>query len=158
MPLLVYRKIRGGQQLGVSFIVCLSSLHAFEAHAQSLGTWNIANFRYSFSERIGVFGEGQIRSWGFYDDFYYYEYKGGISYALLPKFTVTLACGRYVTFAGQGNFALPKSNDEFRLWVQALTPSVWQHWVWEHRLRAEARFTSAGSATDFVTGYRQNCL
>ena len=45
-----------------------------------MGSWNILNVKYSLDEKWNLFGEAQVRSLKFYDDFHYYEYKGGVEF------------------------------------------------------------------------------
>ena len=115
----------------------------------SIGSWNTLNVRYKATDRFSVFGEAQLRSLKFYNQFHYYEYKGGIQYKLQQNVTFTLGAGSYQTYAEGGNFKLPKNNDEFRLWPQlSLTQTAGKLKI-EQRYRAELRFTSNGYRNRF---------
>jgi Protein of unknown function (DUF2490) len=120
------------------------------ASAQSsLGSWNIFSAKASLSEKWGAFAEGQIRSLQFYNNFHYHEIKGGITYSLDKDFSFTVAGGKYDTYLEGGNFVTPKASDEVRLFEQ-LTMSQYVHRVkFEHRYRAEQRFTQNGNRNRF---------
>jgi hypothetical protein len=64
----------------VVIYVFLYSINDFYAQTLDLGSWNIINLKYNIDDKLSVFGEGQLRSLQFYNDFHYYEYKGGINY------------------------------------------------------------------------------
>jgi hypothetical protein len=119
------------------------------SQTSSLGSWNILNIKYGVSEKWSFFGEGQIRSLKFYDDFHYYEYKGGINYEFSPQVRFTLGAGSYQTYREGGDFLLPKNNDEFRFWPQILLIQKIGAYKIEQRYRLESRFTS--------NGYRNRC-
>ncbi|TAE38044.1 MAG: DUF2490 domain-containing protein [Runella slithyformis] len=117
--------------------------------AQDLGSWNIVNLKYNYNEKWSVFGEAQLRSLKFYNNFHYYEYKGGINYKIYKNVQLTLAAGSYQTYREGGDFVLPKNNDEFRLWPQlVLSQSIGALKV-EQRYRMELRFTSNGYRNRF---------
>ena len=40
------------------------------AQELDLGTWNILNLKYNLNEKYSFFGEGQLRSLKFYDNFH----------------------------------------------------------------------------------------
>jgi hypothetical protein len=125
----------------MAWITCLYSLCS-EAQTFPPGSWNILNIKYNHSEKWSLFGEAQLRSLRFYDDFHYYDYKGGVNYKAWKNVTLTLGAGSYQTYAEVGNFVVPKNNDEFRLWPQiTLFQSIGKIKI-EQRYRAEQRFTS----------------
>jgi hypothetical protein len=128
-------------------IFCLP--HFAKAQAIDLGSWNILNLKYKVNSKFSLFGEGQIRSLKFYDNFHYYEYKGGINYAAYKNLTLTLALGSYQTYKEGGDFVLPKNNDEFRIWPQVVLSQAIGKINIEQRYRAEARFTSTGFRNRF---------
>lgn len=126
---------------GIAFFL-LKSL-AF-AQTVNLGTWNIVGVQYNYNPKLTFFGEAQLRSLMFYDDFHYYEYKAGVMYKAAKDFRIGLAAGSYQTYKEGGDFVLPKNSDEFRLWPQAvLTQNIGPVKV-EQRYRAEMRFTQNG--------------
>lgn len=114
-----------------------------------LGSWNIVNIKYIHSSKTSFFTEGQIRSLGFYDQFHYYEYKGGATFKPNKQISFTLAAGNYQTYKEGGNFKVPKNNNEFRLWPQiCLFQQINQIHI-EQRYRAELRWTSNGYRNRF---------
>ncbi len=115
-----------------------------EAQKIELGSWNIINIKYNVDKKWSFFGEAQIRSLKFYDDFHYYEYKAGINFKAHKNLTLTFAAGNYDTYKEGGNFKTPKNNDEFRLWPQITMRNSIGSFIIEQRYRAEFRFTSNG--------------
>ena len=134
----------------ISCLVLLSAcFNSLTAQAFHPGSWNILNIKYTQSEKWSLFGEAQLRSLRFYDDFHYYEYKGGINYKAGKNIALTIGAGSYQTYAEGGNFVVPKNNDEFRLWPQiTLFQSIGKIKI-EQRYRAEQRFTSNGYRNRF---------
>lgn len=131
------------------FFFFVASLAAVGTQAQ-VGSWSILSAKYGLSPKWSVFGEAQIRSTSFYNNFHYYEFKGGGTYNLDKNFSVSLAGGRYNTFQQGGNFLEPEVNDEFRLWQQIAISEYLERIKIEHRYRLEQRWTSNG----FRTRYR----
>lgn len=119
-------------------------------NAQSdLGSWNILSAKASVSDKWGVFLEGQVRSLRFYNNFHYHELKGGVSYALDKNFSFAVAAGKYDTYQEGGDFLTPKASDEVRLFEQ-MSMSQYLHRIkFEHRYRAEQRFTKNGYRNRF---------
>jgi hypothetical protein len=114
-----------------------------------LGSWNILSAKASISDKWGVFAEGQIRSLQFYNNFHYHELKGGVSYALDKNFSFAVAAGKYDTYQEGGDFVTPKTSDEIRLFEQ-MSMSQYLHRIkFEHRYRAEQRFTKNGYRNRF---------
>ncbi len=119
------------------------------AQSTGLGSWNILNVKYNIDNKWSVFGESQLRSLFFYNDFHYYEFKGGIEYKVHKLARLTLGAGSYQTYKEGGDFVLPKNNDEFRIWPQLiLTQSIGELKI-EQRYRSEQRFTSNGYRNRF---------
>ena len=114
-----------------------------------LGSWNILNIKYNQNEKWSFFGEAQLRSLKFYNNFHYYEYKGGINLKIHKNVKLTLGAGSYQTYNGGGNFVLPKNNNEFRLWPQAVLFQSLGNFKIEQRYRSELRFTSNGYRNRF---------
>ncbi len=131
------------------FIILL--IISFDSYGQTdnTGSWNILNIKYNQSEKISLFGEGQIRSLSFYDNFHYYEYKGGINYKIHKSVKLTLGAGSYQTYREGGNFKIPKNNDEFRLWPQLILFQSVGALKIEQRYRTELRWTSNGYRNRF---------
>jgi hypothetical protein len=132
-------------------VVIILFLLSSPSFAQTIktGSWNILNLKFNHDEKWSLFAEAQLRSLKFYDDFHYYEYKGGVNYKAWKNVTLTLGAGSYQTYSEGGDFVVPKNNDEFRLWPQiTLFQSVGKIKI-EQRYRAEQRFTSNGYRNRF---------
>jgi len=114
-----------------------------------LGSWNILNIKYNQNEKWSFFGEAQLRSLKFYNNFHYYEYKGGINLKVHKNVKLTLGAGSYQTYNEGGNFVLPKNNNEFRIWPQAVLFQSIGNFKIEQRYRSEFRFTSNGYRNRF---------
>jgi hypothetical protein len=114
-----------------------------------LGSWNIINLQYSIDDKWSVFGESQLRSLKLYNNFHYYEYKGGFNYKVNKNLRLTLGTGSYQTYREGGDFVLPKNNDEFRLWPQIILFQSAGRFKIEQRYRSEFRFTSNGYRNRF---------
>jgi hypothetical protein len=125
-----------------TILLCIST--SSFAQSSDLGSWNVLNLKYTFNDKMSVFGEGQLRSLKFYDDFHYYEYKGGFDYKALKNLKLTLGAGSYQTYKEGGNFVTPKNNNEFRIWPQVILSQKLGAFTVEQRYRAEFRYTSNG--------------
>lgn len=135
--------------LYLPIFLILFSITNVSGQSTDLGSWNILNIKYTLTEKVSVFGEGQLRSLKFYDDFHYYEYKGGFNYKALKNLKLTLGAGSYQTYKEGGNFVVPKNNNEFRIWPQIILSQKIGAFSVEQRYRAEFRYTS--------NGYRNRC-
>lgn len=131
------------RKLSLLTIMLCFSINTISAQAVGLGSWNILNLKYSYDEKWSVFGEGQLRSLQFYNDFHYYEYKIGFNYKIHKNVKLTLGAGSYQTYKEGGNFVLPKNNDEFRIWPQIIFFQSIGKFKIEQRYRTELRFTTA---------------
>ncbi|MBK8599927.1 MAG: DUF2490 domain-containing protein [Flavobacterium sp.] len=125
-----------------TILLCISTSSL--AQSNDLGSWNVLNLKYTFNDKMSVFGEAQLRSLKFYDDFHYYEYKGGIDFKALKNLKLTLGAGSYQTYKEGGNFVTPKNNNEFRIWPQVILSQKLGAFTVEQRYRAEFRYTSNG--------------
>lgn len=130
-------------------ILLFLSIGIISAQNIDLGSWNILNLKYTTNEKLSFFGEAQLRSLKFYDNFHYYEYKGGVNYKVHKNLKLTLGAGSYQTYKEGGDFVLPKNNNEFRLWPQVILSQSIGKLKIEQRYRAELRFTSNGYRNRF---------
>jgi len=133
----------------LAIIILVLSTSASIAQNVDLGSWNILNLKYNVDGKWSVFGESQLRSLKFYNNFHYYEYKGVVNYKIHKNANVSLGAGSYQTYKDGGNFVLPKNNDEFRIWPQIITFQSLGKLKIEQRYRAEFRFTSNGYRNRF---------
>lgn len=134
--------------LSVIYIV-LAFSNTLHAQIFDLGSWNILNLKYNVDDKWSAFGEGQIRSLKFYNNFHYYEYKVGITYKVQKNVALTLGTGSYQTYKEGGNFVVPKNNSEFRIWPQVVLSQSVSKFKIEQRYRTELRFTSNGYRNRF---------
>ena len=135
--------------LYLTLLIAFLSIINSSAQSFDLGSWNILNLKYSLNDKWSIFGEGQLRSLKFYNDFHYYEYKGGVNVKIHKNVKFTLGAGSYQTYSEGGDFAFPKNNDEFRLWPQLILSQSINKLKIEQRYRAEFRFTSNGYRNRF---------
>jgi hypothetical protein len=133
----------------ITILVISLQLKYLSAQSFDLGTFNILNIKYNHTEKISVFGEGQLRSLKFYNYFHYYEFKVGINYKVNKSLLLTLGTGSYQTYKEGGNFELPKNNNEFRLWPQIILIQEINKFKIEQRYRTELRWTSNGYRNRF---------
>lgn len=120
------------------------------------GSWNILNAKMDLNEKWNIFAEAQIRSLRFYDDFHYYELKGGATYKFSSIFSLSAGMGIFDTYSAGGNFKSPMTNDELRSWLQLNMTLYEKRLKLEHRYRAEQRWTSNGFRNRFR--YRVNAV
>ncbi len=132
----------------VVFLFFLCSLTSWSQ--QSLGTWNILNLKWIASDKWNVQVEGQVRSLAFYNTFHYHELKTVTTYAVNSGLRISCGFGKYDTYKENGNFELPKNNDEYRIWPQVVLLHKNGRFQFEHRYRTELRFSQIG----FRTRYR----
>ena len=137
------------RQVGAILLFLLLTITDSFAQNAALGSWNILNAKYALSDKWSLFGEAQLRSLKFYDNLYYYEYKGGVSYRFRENASFLLGSGSYQTYQEGGSFVIPKNNDEFRTWLQAIATHGAGKFKIEHRVRTEFRFTSGGYRNRF---------
>jgi len=121
----------------------------FVAQNFDLGSWNILNLKYNVNDKWSFFGEAQLRSLKFYNNFHYYEYKGAVNYKVHQNATLSLGAGSYQTYGAGGNFVFPKNNDEVRIWPQIVILQTLGKLKLEQRYRSELRFTSNGYRNRF---------
>ena len=114
-----------------------------------LGSWNIVNLKLNVNNKWSLFGESQLRSLKFYNNFHYYEYKAGFNYKFHSNATFTLGAGSYQTYREGGDFVTPKNNNEFRIWPQIVLFQSLGKLKIEQRYRTELRFTSNGYRNRF---------
>jgi Protein of unknown function (DUF2490) len=108
----------------------------------NLGAWNIISFKLNLNRNWSIFEESQVRSQLFYDNFSYYEVKGGASYSFKKRFSVLAGFGRFMSYSDGDNFKLPYVNKEWRLWEQFLVNNYLGRVKFENRVRIEQRWTT----------------
>ncbi len=128
------------------------------AQSDRLGSWSVVNTRIGIDKKWEFFNELQLRSQSFYDDFFYYEVKGGISYKLNKNFNVLIGTGKYITYdiEEDGSFNKPIDNNETRLWQQITMNNYLERIKFEHRYRIEQQWHTDGYRNRFR--YRLNAM
>ncbi len=132
-----------------SIIVLILWTNTGVAQTFDLGSWNTLNLKYTHTDKLSFWGEAQLRSLKFYNNFHYYEYKGGINYKVYKNVMLTLGAGSYQTYKEGGDFVLPKNNDEFRIWPQVILFQTIGKLKIEQRYRSELRWTNNGYRNRF---------
>ncbi len=132
-------------------LVLIFNLILVSAFSQKfeLGSWNILNAKYNLNNKWSFFGEAQVRSLKFYNNFHYHEVKGGFNFKPLKNLTLSLGAGNYQTYKEGGDFVLPKNNNELRIWPQVILSQTVGQIKIEQRYRSEFRFTSNGYRNRF---------
>ena len=122
---------------------CILFLAAFATYSQSneRGSWNILSLKMNLDRKWSLLG-GADRSQLLFDDFSYYELKGGASFAFKKNFSALIGGGRYVTYSNGDNFKKPFINQEWRTWEQLAMSTNLDRLRIEHRYRIEQRWTS----------------
>ncbi len=123
---------------------------------EELGSWHVVNAQLSLNPKWELFTELQARSDQFFNEFFYYEVKGGVSYSINDNFSFLVGAGRYVTYFEDGNFEKPIDNEEFRLWEQVTMNQYLERLKIEHRYRGEQKWMSDGYRNRFR--YRLNMM
>jgi hypothetical protein len=130
-------------------IILIVSVLIYNYGTAQLGTWNIINAKLELSKKWNVFGETQLRSLKYYKNFHYYEIKAGATYRFSKTFSVSAGIGMFDTYASGGTFKTPMANDETRSWLQLTMSQTERILKFEHRYRAEQRWTSNGFRNRF---------
>ena len=123
------------------------------ANAQS-GSWTNFSAKGTLNDKWSIFTDDQLRSWQFYDHFYYYELETGVNYNVDKNFVITGAMGKYRTFTNTGNFKQPVTGKEFRTWLQLVFAQQVSRLYFDHRIRIEQRWLTAAYKNRFR--YRLN--
>ena len=107
----------------------------------SMGSWTTLNAKHKFDDKWSAYMELQGRSLALYDRFYYYEWKGGATYAINQNYSFTLGTGLYNTFNEGPEFEDYAKQKEFRIWEQFNMEHNLSIAEIEHRYRVEQKFT-----------------
>lgn len=134
------------KKISIVFLIILTTKTLAQ---NNFGSWNVLNFNVKINTKWNAFAESQLRSLSFYNEFHYYEYKFGATYKISQNFSATAGVGSYNTYSEGGNFKLPSQNRETRTWLQINMKNPLEFMTFEHRYRAEQRFTSNGYKNRF---------
>lgn len=130
-------------------LLSLASIGQENDFKGQLGSWNILNVKKELNPKWEVFGEAQLRSLSFYNEYHYYEIKGGAQFDLDSTFSLIAGGGSYNTYSPGDNFNSPIQNREIRTWLEFRMKQPLKRVVFDHRYRAEQRFTSNGYRNRF---------
>ena len=123
-------------------LLFLFTTHSVSGQTHKLGAWNIVNYKLNLTRQWGLFAETQLRSQLFYDNFSYYEIKGGASYNFKKNLSTAVGLGRFITYTDGSNFKMPYVNKESRIWEQLALNSHIDRVKLENRVRLEQRWTT----------------
>lgn len=112
-----------------------------KAQNNKTGTWGIATVVLpgDSTHKWGGYIELQARANALFNQVFYYENKGGVSYDIAKNYTALAGTGRYITF-DYNNLDAPATVKEFRMWEQLTINSFLDLLKIEHRYRAEQRW------------------
>lgn len=108
----------------------------------------MAQGRFHLNDKFYIMGEGQLRAWRTFNDWFYHEYKGGCNYSLNSRVGFFLGLGNYSTYQTTGDFENPKRH-EFRMWQEMNFKMHETRVRVEHRYRVEQRYLSTGYRNRF---------
>ncbi|GAA4339956.1 DUF2490 domain-containing protein [Mucilaginibacter gynuensis] len=127
----------------IAFVWLILTVCSLNVKAQNgkTGTWGIATVVLpgDSAHKWGGYIELQSRANKLFNQFFYYETKGGISYDLAKNYTALIGGGRYVTY-DFNNLDAPPTVVEARMWEQLTVNSFLDRIKLEHRYRAEQRW------------------
>ena len=123
------------------FLFILSPLSIF---SQSLGCWNTLNLNFDNGKKWSFSTEFQLRSLQFYKNYNYNEYKGFVTYKIMPNLQASIVLGRYTTYGNGKTFQNPKLAEEFRAALQVGLRNTLGKVQVDHRYRFEKRFYTSG--------------
>lgn len=119
------------------FLFIINPLSIF---SQSLGCWNTLNLNYDNGKKWSFSTEFQLRSLQFYKNYNYNEYKGFVTYKIMPNLQASIVLGRYTTYGNGKTFQNPKLAEEFRAALQVGLRNTLGKVQVDHRYRFEKRF------------------
>ena len=108
--------------------------------SQDVGLFHTTDISHEFNDKWSVYVENQWRSLDGFQKFYYYELKGGVTYALNDNFSLTLGTGIYETFREGPEFENYSKQFENRIWEQLDMSQELSIIDFSHRYRIEQRF------------------
>jgi hypothetical protein len=118
--------------------------------SQTLGCWNTLNISYDNGKKWSFSSELQLRSLQFYKNYNYNEYKGLVTYKIMPNLQTSIVLGRYTTYGNGKTFQNPKLAEEFRAAIQVGLKNTLGKVGVDHRYRFEKRFYTNGSRASRV--------
>ena len=123
---------------------------------QPWGSWFIGTVQLPGhpEHRWGGYAEAQVRANGMLRQYFYHEFKAGLSFDIDPNFTVLVGAGRYSTSDYRALDAGPLIIEK-RLWEQLVLTQYSKRLKLEHRYRIEQRWLNLrGDSTAFRQRFR----
>jgi hypothetical protein len=131
-------KYKAGKRVLFFFLFSIAFIAKAQNNKTGVFSINSITLPGDSTHRWGGYIELQARSNEFFNQFYYYETKGGISYDVAKNYTALLGAGRYYT---DDEAAFNQSQiTEFRMWEQMTVSQYLDRLKIEHRYRAEQRW------------------
>lgn len=112
------------------------------AQQKEIGTWNNLVVKKKITEKWSAYTELQFRSIGFYERFFYYEAKVGISYSPQKNYSFTVGGGSYSTFHEGLEYEGVTKSKQIRTWEQFTFSHKISLLDFEHRFRLEQRYNA----------------
>jgi hypothetical protein len=129
--------------ISATLLFVFVAMFSFTANAQNskTGTWGIVTVTLpgDSTHRWGGYIELQTRTNQLFNQAFYYEVKGGVSYDIANNFTALVGTGRYITY-DFNDLDAPPTALETRLWEQMTVNQFLDRIKIEHRYRIEQRF------------------
>jgi hypothetical protein len=124
------------------FTVFVFFSNQIKAQSRKVGNWEIVTIVLpsNMDHRWGGYIEGQVRTDELlYNHAFYYEYKGGVSYAITKQAVALIGTGRYTTYDYR-DLDLGPTIEENRVWEQFTYTQYLHRIKIEHRGRIEQRW------------------
>jgi hypothetical protein len=132
----------------IKYLVALPVLLGyFSVNAQydsSLGNWEVFILKGNINKKFSFNGEFNIRANDFHSTYNYCEYKLGFGYSIKKNLIIGAGAGGYNTSFTGSFLTAPPSLKEFRLWFDVVFKHSFSRLYFEHRVRAERRYTDFG--------------
>jgi hypothetical protein len=124
-------------------------------HSRNEHAWFMYFGNHKISERFGLHLEGQLRRANFVTDPQQLLLRGGVDYYFKNQNRFTFGYAFVRTFP-YGDFPVPQSFPEHRVWQQFLTTQTFGQTKLSHRYRLEQRFIGNASTGEMSGGRYEN--
>ena len=114
-----------------------------------IGSWNALVLKWTINEKFKFFSEAQLRSYSYYNRFYYYDWKTSITYSFTKWFGFATGLAVYNNYQTTGNFVKPSTLKEFRIYEEVAFKYSFSRFNFINRYRVDERFTTIGYRTRF---------
>ena len=148
--------MRIGFGINASFkknLVCVYSImfcsSIFGQNDTWLGSWNNLGVNYKLTEKLSIGSEAQLRSRFFYNNFFYYEFRGVVKYSFNNWFAISSGLSNHNVYKDSGDFIKPATLKEIRLFEDIFFTMSISRFKFESKNRFEQRFTNNGFKSRF---------